>query len=270
MTFKNAPLVEIIAELRWNPQPPPPQITGGGNAPVAVMSVNTNSFDEFFMRFGGEVYQQGFQRAERIVPAGFPIMLFQPIYRYRKATDLDASVLYQVGAGIFSANAIPPYQSWDDFSPTVEAGIEAMLKIRSDAERAAPFSSVSLRYLDAFGPNFTQGRDTGTFIREVLGIKLDLPEGLSKHVAPGKKFKPAIQLALPLPNGMIMNVGVGEGMVNNEVTIIMDTTVGTTTEIAADKMSAMSALNAARSVIHEMFFDLTKPIAGLMQPVTEI
>ncbi len=269
VTFGNAPLVEIIAELRWNPQPPPSQIAGGGNTPMAVMSVNTNALDEFFMRFGGEVYQQGFQRAERVVPTGFPFMLFQPVYRYRKATDLDAAVLYQAGAGMFSANAIPPYQSWDAFSPTVEAGIEAMLKTRSEAETAIPFSSISLRYLDAFGPNFTQGRDIGAFVRDVLGIKLDLPEGLSKHVASGQSVKPAIQLSLPLPNGMTMNVGIGEGMVNNEVTIIMDTTVGTTVETAPDKASAMSALNAARAVIHEMFFDLTKPIEGLMQPRTE-
>ena len=269
VTFGNAPLVEIIAELRWNPQPPPSQIAGGGNTTVAVMSVNTNSLDEFFMRFGGEVYQQGFQRAERVVPTGFPFMLFQPVYRYRKATDLDASVLYQIGAGMFSANAIPPYQSWDAFSPTVDAGIDAMLKTRSEPEKAIPFSSISLRYLDAFGPNFTQGRDVGAFVRDVLGIKLDLPDGLSKHVASGQSAKPAIQLALPLPNGMTMSVGIGEGMVNNEVTIIMDTTVGTTVETAPDKASAMSALNAARAVIHEVFFDLTKPIEGLMQPRTE-
>lgn len=68
---------------------------------------------------------------------------------------------------------------------------------------------------------------------------------------------------------MTMSVGIGEGMVNNEVTIIMDTTVGTTVETAPDKVSAMSVLNAARALIHEVFFDLTKPIEGLMQPRTQ-
>ena len=233
---------------------------------MAVLSVNSSSLDEFFMRLGGEIYQQGFQRAERVVPPGFPFMLFQPVYRYRKATDQDASVLYQAGAGMFSANAIPPYQSWDAFSPTVEAGVEALLKTRSDAEQGMPFSSISLRYLDAFGPAFTEGKSIGAFVRDVLGIKLDLPEGLLKHVAQGQNVKPAIQLALPLPNGMTMNIGIGEGMVNNELTIIMDTTVGTMVETAPDKASAMAALNAARAVIHEMFFDLTKPIERLMQP----
>ena len=242
------------------------QIAGAGIPPMALMSANTNSLDEFFMRLGGEVYQHGFQRAERVVPAGFPYMLFQPVYRYRKATELDASVLYQVGVGMFSANAIPPYQSWDTFSPTVESGIDALLKTRSEAEKEIPFSSISLRYLDAFGPNFTQGRNVGEFIRDVLGISLDLPTGLSKHVASGQSVKPAIQLMLPLSNGMTMNVGIGEGLVNNEVTIIMDTTVATTTETPPDTVAVMSALRFARAVIHEMFFDLTKPIEKLMQP----
>lgn len=268
VSFENAPLVEIIAELRWNPQPLPPQAVGGvGSAPMTVMAVNTNSFDEFFMRFGGEVYQHGFQRAERVVPTGFPLMMFQPVYRYRKSADSDASVLYQAGVGMFSANAIPPYRSWDSFSPKVEAGIEALLKTRSDLERDIPFSSISLRYLDAFGPALTAGRDIGAFIRDVLGITLELPDGISKHVLPGQTVKPFLQLAMPLANGMTMNVGIGEGMVNNEAAIIMDTTVGTSSDTAPDKSSVMAALNAARSVIHEMFFQLTKPIEDLMLPI---
>jgi uncharacterized protein (TIGR04255 family) len=198
------------------------------------------------------------------------MMLFQPVYRYRKANEMDASVLYQAGAGMFSANAIPPYQSWDSFSPMVEAGIEAMLKTRSDAERNMPFSFISLRYLDAFGPTFTEERDIGRFIRDVLGIKLDLPTGISKHIAQGQSVKPFIQLSIPLSNSMIMNLSIGEGMVNNELTIIMDTTVTTTVETPADKMLLMSVLNNAREIIHEMFFDMTKPIARLMRPQTEV
>ena len=170
---------------------------------------------------------------------------------------------------MFSANAIPPYQSWDAFSPTVEAGIDALLKTRSDAERSIPFSSISLRYIDAFRAALTQGRDIGMFVKDVLGIKLELPEGISKHVAPGQSAKPSLQLAIPLTNGMTMNIGLGEGMVNNELAIIMDTTVGTLSDTAPDKTSAMAALNAARAVIHQMFFDLTKPIEGLMQPKYE-
>jgi len=256
-----------VAELRWGQQPAMVQAQQPPGVQVPFMAMNSSRLDEFFMRLGGEVYQKGFQRAERLVPPNFPMMLFQPVFRYRKSTETDGSALYQAGPGLFSANAIPPYRTWDEFSPVVQNGIDALLKARDEAERKLPFTSVSLRYIDAFGPELTEGRDIELFIREVFGISVTLPVGLSKLVAAGQKVKPLLQLALPLAKSMSMNVMIGEGMVNNEVAIIMDTTVATSEEVSADSNSVMEALHAARAVIHEMFFDLTAPIQPLMQPV---
>lgn len=267
-TFSKAPLVEIVAELRWVQQlGTMNQAQQPAGVQVPLMAMNSSRLDEFFMRFGGEVYQHGFQRAERVVPPGFPMILFQPVFRYRKSTVTDGSALYQAGPGLFSANAIPPYRSWDEFAPVVQSGIDALLKARDETEKKLPFTSVSLRYIDAFGPELTEGRDIESFIKNVLGISVTLPMGLSKLIAPGQKVKPLLQLALPLANNMSMNIGIGEGMVNNEVAIVMDTTVATLGEVSADTNSAMETLHAARAVIHEMFFDLTAPIQPLMLPV---
>lgn len=268
-TLSKSPIVEIVAELRWGQQPDTTiqlQQSAAG-VPVPLIAMNSSKLDEFFMRFGGEVYQQGFQRAERMVPSGFPLMLFQPVYRYRKSSETDGSVLYQAGPGLFSANAIPPYRSWNEFSPVVQSGIEALLRARDSTELNAPFTSVSLRYIDAFGPDLTEGHDIESFLRDVLGIFVSMPAGLSKLITHGQKVKPLIQLALPLANNMNMNLGVGMGMVNNEVAIIMDTTVSTSEVISADITSVMTTLHAARAVIHELFFNLTAPIQHLMQPL---
>jgi uncharacterized protein (TIGR04255 family) len=193
-------------------------------------------------------------------------LLFQPVYRYRKSVEADASVLFQTGPGLFSANAIPPYRSWDTFAPVVQAGVEALLKTREETEKTLPFTSVSLRYIDAFKPELTEGRDIGAFIKDILGITVALPEALTKHIQTGKSVKPNLQFAVPLSNGMSMNINFGEGLVHNEGVIIMDTTISTTTEVPPDKDALMTALNSARTVIHEIFFDITKPIAKLMQP----
>jgi uncharacterized protein (TIGR04255 family) len=268
MTFSKAPLVEIVAELRWGQQPDATiQAHQPAGVQVPLMAMSSSRLDEFFMRLGGEVYQQGFQLAERLVPPNFPMMLFQPVYRYRKSTGTGGPALYQAGPGLFSANAIPPYRTWDDFSPVVRSGIDALLKARDEAERKFPFTSVSLRYIDAFGPELTEGRDIESFLREVFGIFVTLPVGLSKLVAADQKVKPLLQLALPLAKSMNMNVMIGEGMVNNEVAVVMDTTVATSGEVPADSNSVMEALHAARAVIHEMFIDLTEPIQNLMKPV---
>ena len=71
-TFKNAPLIELIAELRWNVHSPPLGTPQTPLASIALMALNANQFDEFFMRFGGEVYKLGYERAERLLPSGFP------------------------------------------------------------------------------------------------------------------------------------------------------------------------------------------------------
>ncbi len=264
-TFDKAPLVETIAELRWAPQHTT-QIGNGQGAGMPMMALNSNGFDEFFMRFGGEMYQHGFQRAERLVPAGFPMMLFQPVYRYQKANEATASALYQLGAGLFSANAIPPYKSWDTFLPTIEAGIDALLKTRSDAEKDTPFSAISLRYIDAFGPHLTGGRDIGTFTREVFGVKLELPAAITKYGKTGSTPKSFLLISLPLENQLSMTINIGEGMINNESAIVMDTTISTTTDVIAEKQAILNALTSARNVMHEMFIELTKPIEALMQP----
>jgi uncharacterized protein (TIGR04255 family) len=264
--FGNAPLVEIIAELRWGEAPQIVTDTPGRIVQLPTLTVNSTRVEEFFMRFGGEIYQLGFNSAERIVPAGFPLIPFQPVYRYRKGGGSSSPELFQVGSGLFSANAIPPYKSWDSFVPILERGIDALLRARDEADRATPFAGVSLRYIDAFGSEFTEGRSVGAFLTEVLGISIGLPPAISKHIRPGDSVKPLIHLSVPLSNNMVMNLRVAEGLVNNVSAIILDTTVAATTEVSAERLLVMDALNSAHSVIHETFMALTEAIHPLMKP----
>ena len=120
--------------------------------------------------------------------------------------------------------------------------------------------------VNAFRPELTGGRDIGLFVREVLGFEVALPEALTKHIEAGKTEKPSLGFSLPLSNGMAMNITIGEGLINNEPSIIMDATVAATKPTAPDQDALMAAFNGARGVIHEMFLDMTKPIYSLMQP----
>ncbi len=265
ITFSNAPLIEIIAELRWaHNLASTTQVQPG----VPVIVLNSPTIDEFFMRFGGEIYSSGFKKTERLVPPDFPTMLYQPVFRYRRdGEDGDGAVLYQAGPGIFSANAIPPYKSWDVFSPAVKSGVEALLIARDETEKDSPFNTVSLRYIDAFGPNLTQGMDVRTFLSDVLGVSVALPEGISKVIAPNAKVKPHIQLLLPINDNTNMNLTLTEAIVNNELSIIMDSTVVITGEIAPNAEAVMNSLNDSHDIIHEMFINLTGKIRELMSPV---
>jgi uncharacterized protein (TIGR04255 family) len=266
ITFHNAPLAEIIVELRWPPgsstlslprQPSvqqfPPLVLGSGQ------------FENFIHRFGGEVYNRGFERTERIIPGGLPVPAGQVVCRFKSSSPERANVLYQVGLGIFSANAVPPYRSWNNFVPVVEKGVEALINARDDAEKTLPFNTVSLRYIDSFGPQLTGGRDAATFLSEVLKIELIFPEAILKHRAPDKSLKPFLVTTVPLTSG-VLRLGAGDALVNGKPTILLDTALSTNNVVEPNKDRVMESLNLAHTLIREIFLDLTLPIHDLMQP----
>jgi len=267
-TLLNAPLVELIAEIRWSPGIEAVQATsmqpGGVNTPAFYLA--SSEFADFFSRFGNAVAELSYSVSERLVPPEIPFLMVQPVYRYKQQAQDQQTSLYQVGPGLFTANAVPPYQTWDTFSPVVKAGVNAILESRSEAERDSPFIATSLRYIDAFGVNLTRGMDVATFMRDILGVDVKLPKGMVKHLATDATYKPSIQVQIPMHAGMIMSVAIGEGIINNNQSIVMDTTVSTTTPIAANIDAVMQAMNVARTSIHDMFFEITGPIKELMKP----
>ncbi len=82
-TFENAPLVEIIAELRWSPEKALNQVEIGHGTVVRTLKTTdpASVHEQFFSRFSDEISKSGFTRTERLLPAGFPAMPFQPVYR---------------------------------------------------------------------------------------------------------------------------------------------------------------------------------------------
>lgn len=265
VTFEIAPLIEIVAELRWGNLP---QQSANIQAGGAVLYQPTN-LDEFFMRFSGEVFQHNFKKSERLVPSGFPMLAYQPAYRFRKESQSadDGSILYQVGYGMFSANAIQPYRSWAEFSPYVTKGVDALIASRVEAEQNAPFTAINLRYIDAFNEYLTQGMDIETFAKETLGISLNLPSSITSLIQSEKKVKPNIQLIVPIDDSTSMNILLAEANVNNELVIMLDCTVSTTRLINPNTAEVMEIFVNSRKIIHEMFVSLTEKITHLMKPL---
>jgi uncharacterized protein (TIGR04255 family) len=261
-SFDNPPLVEIVAEVRWNPAGMDVPSQNPGQPQIIV---GDSQLDEFYMGFGGAIYQDGFQSVERLVPHGFPAIGHQPVCRFRTKPDDGRPYLYQVGPGLFTANATPPYKSWNEFSPVVQKGVEAVINSRRDSNKNMSFSAVSLRYIDAFRADLTQGKEAGAFLQEVLGISINLPSALSSLIAQGKSAKPFLQVQLPMDDGMEMTFSIGEGMVDSSFALIMNTTVTTIAPIDADAQVVMQTLNSARGVIHKMFVEITTPIHELMK-----
>ena len=264
LSFKNSPLVEIIAEMRWDlPWVNQSSIQDIGSV-VPMPSTLANQHEEFYMRFGSNIAAAGFQRIERLVPPNFFQLPYQPVYRFRHNAEERGARIYQLGAGFFSVNVTPPYKSWAEFKPLVSAGIDALLQSRSADESSVPFRSVSLRYIDAFNNELTDERSIAEFMA-VLGFQIKIPDAIRLHASDLAKIQPLLQLTVPVAIGQL-NISIADGMVNNESAIIMDTIVSNTAEIGCSREEIMAVFEQARSLIHSMFVDLTKPLHEHMQP----
>jgi uncharacterized protein (TIGR04255 family) len=257
--FENAPLVEIVAELRWEV----PMLAGvdqSGN-PAQSPFADPNAVEALFHRISVAVAEHGFDRLERVGVQGLPVFLPQMIYRYRRSDSLP--VLMQVGPGQFSVNALPPYKSWTEFRPWLDKGVGALL---TSVEGSAVLSA-NLRYIDAFRNELTEGRDAKAFLTEVLGFKLELPQALGARLADRGAFRSAMQVVLPM-KGMQMGIAVSDGQFGGDSAILMDTNIQVEGPWSADKDAIMSAFDGAHELAHETFIDMTRSIRDKMQPAT--
>lgn len=257
-TLQNAPLVELIAEIRWRGALEVMYPFGEGPALVT----NAKALEEFYTRFGSHPNVMEFSQHERLVPVEAPAFMHQSVYRFKKLND--EACMYHVGPGVFSTNAIPPYQSWDKFAPVIKRGIEALLAARLEAESDQPFMAVSLRYIDLFGHELIDGKSSAEFIRDILGLRVAIPEALTEHCSNERDIKPFLQLQIPLKDAVIMSLSVGEGVAVNRPGVIMDTSITTTVETSASIEAVMQALNNAHVILDSSFRKLIEPIKHLM------
>jgi uncharacterized protein (TIGR04255 family) len=265
---ENAPLIELIAELRWEPVPDPGASTQGPSGPTYIAA--QGKAEGFFMKFAMEAHALGHGEPERLVPPGFPVISTQPVWRFRRTVDGEPKTLYQVGPGIFSANAVPPYESWSGhFRAVVAQGAAALIKTRSTDERANPFTGLTLRYLDAFDERHTEGRSIDAFMREVFKIDVSIPSAIAQHLGDGESITPMVQLQIPMEEGFVMGLSVGQGVINGRTVIMLDTSVATTLPIPCEGDAVMDAFQAAHDAISATFMQLVKPIEHLMPEVRE-
>jgi len=261
MIFANPPIVELVAELRWVPGAPGANMPEGG---VVRLQFPLTFIEESFENFRRAIADKGFAVSERLVPVGFPILPFTVAQRFRKPSNKE-NYAYQVGLGVFSANALPPYRDWESFRPIVGEGVETLLSSRHSSDRGNV--SVILRYLDVFSDEMTEGRKSFDFLNDVLGITLMLPTTLLEQTANLGDLRAGLQLSLSLGDGLAMNLGVQDGTVAGRTGVLMTTEVFTVQPIAPEAHSIMQTFEKAHDNIRVTFLGLTKKIRDKMKPV---
>lgn len=265
---ENAPLVELIAELRWEVVPEPGSSTQIPSGPTLIAA--QGKAESFFMNFAMEASALDHRLLERLVPPGFPVVSTQPVCRFRRTADGPSRTLYQVGLGIFSANAVPPYESWTEhFRAVVAQGVAALIRTRPEDERANPFTGLTLRYIDAFDERHTQGKAIDAFMREVFKIDISVPAAITQHLGEGERITPMVQLQIPMAEGFVMGLSVSQGVIDSRPVIILDCSVAATLPIVCNEEAVMDAFQNAHDAISTTFRQLIEPIEHLMPEVSE-
>lgn len=200
------------------------------------------------------------------------VLAQQPVYRYRR--NGGAFPIVQLGHGIFSVHAGPPtYQSWSGFRTEVKQAIAALIEAKPPNVVTTTFSRVVLRYIDRFGLELRAGASNYSFIRDQLGITIDLPEGLIELAQNSDKISPIIGLNLPVAghDNAQLTFQVAAGRLGTRATTdtIMDMGYAVTGKVPLDVNEVLERLDSAYTVIHGWFEVLIGGIRDRLEPVAE-
>lgn len=263
--FANAPIIELVAEVRWHTSGSQVFEDAQLGSPIALESGTNSNVEGFLARFGAQCNALGYRNSERVVPQGATAMPGQPIYRYRSPDH--EGILVQAGWGVATVNAVPPYKSWTVFAPRLQEILGALMVARGD--ESTPFFAASVRYINAFGPEYLNGSTPSAFARDVLGFNVTFPDAVEQHRDPADAPQMALQLAFPTNNALRARMVVAEGVANDVQSLIFDTTLGTVDPVLPAAGTVFDVLNSAHDVAHAMFEGITQRVRDIMQPIQE-
>lgn len=183
--YEDAPLVEVIAEVRW-------QLLPIASMPGAEIDPH---FERGHKKVQEALAEHGLMHLERLAPPNVPheILAGKPIFRYRRAPDRWP--LVQLGPGIMTVNITPPYEGWGEFRKIIETAVRVVDEIFDFGSEFSTIKSCEVRYIDAFTERYGM-HDPSIFLAEDLSMPASPPRGVLDElkqegacVLPNLKFR---------------------------------------------------------------------------------
>jgi uncharacterized protein (TIGR04255 family) len=149
--LKNAPLLEVIFELRWN--------------------MADSSHWERYPYLHGDLYSQlknKYPQRELLVPGEVPqeVMINKPVYRFKSQNGYP---LFQVGPGLITLNTTDDFYEWDDYFAQIKELSNEFFQLYNFGpnEKVSP----SLSYYDFLKLDLEE-QDVLGYLSENLNIKI--------------------------------------------------------------------------------------------------
>ena len=154
MKLPNAPLLEVVFELRWALE---------GPADIAVQLRHDPAYPLLAFEFTEKAKAQGFIVRREIAPSP-PGPLGHSVH-YRFFQDENSPFpIWQIGPGIFAYNESTSYE-WSEYKKSLRTALQALLASypKSKALKMRPVY-LELRYIDSFGPELLGHADLSRFL----------------------------------------------------------------------------------------------------------
>lgn len=165
-TLNDAPLVEVIFELRWGKQ---------AESEIDSIQYLKEELEFFFGQFNKSAKENSYKIHERVneLPSGAGPAPFIIQHRFRKEENTWPCL--QVGTGIFTVNQINDGYDWKPFKQSVIEGLEILNSGHPFGLKGMPLLSVSLMYRDGIKSKGGSESSDLENINSNLDLKLDLP-----------------------------------------------------------------------------------------------
>ena len=158
--YENAPLVEVVAEIRW-------QLKYLASAPNAKIDPYYELFRDDFLA----VMKKALPNVEALVPDEIPAEFLSGQPHLRIRSKPGGSPLVQIGPGVITVNMVPPYEGWGEFRRFLLFIMSKFYESYPLAEKTLSISSAHLRYINAF-TEYHGVNAYGDFVENHLGARI--------------------------------------------------------------------------------------------------
>lgn len=236
----NAPLQEVIFELRWT-------LTPSEESGQVIDS-------EFELASGrlSSIIEKKFPHHQRITPSNIPQQLLQYQVVHQYWTDKNTWPVLQLGPGIFTINCTDNWYDWENsFRDLIKEAIEWLFQAYRNSLN---IGLVSLRYIDAIKISDYGGLSDGwqNFIKSKFNFEYH-----NSFDTRGKQKQIQINQIFELNDGSDLHVQMTDGTTSNEEAFIWQ--IAILKKFSFTPTEILDWADNAHSIAHNLFKEMLKP-----------
>lgn len=175
-----------------------------------------------------------------------------------------------LGIGGLALSTTQPYENWEGFRPSVELAVTTLMNA-TEHLGGLEINSVDIRYVDAFGPEYWEGRSPDQFLTETLGLQVLVPNRMTLFCPESENRLGRLAISRKTSDGTDVSLGAGTAIVQGRDVLIVEFGVSRALSEGApiqDPAEVLAELDSAQRIAHQGFEELAAPVMVTMRGET--